>query len=297
MKVLVAGWFSFPEMGATAGDLLTRDVVCGWLDEAGRSYDVASAEPFRGGVDWQVVDPNRYSDVVFVCGPFGNGWPIPEFVARFVGRRLVGVNLSMLEPLERWNPFDLLLERDSSRLARPDVSLLAPPRRLPVVGIVRVHSQTEYPEGLHEVANRAIARLVASRAMAAVTIDTRLDVNATGLRSAAEVESVIARMDVVVTTRLHGLVLAIKNGIPAVAVDPIGKGAKVLRQARALGWRAVFTADALTDLDLNAAFEWALTEDARIAVRECRERGVDRLLEVRQRFLSAFAGRGTVVEA
>ena len=42
-------------------------------------------------------------------------------------------------------------------------------------------------------------RLTASRPMAAVRIDTRLDVNATGLRAAAEVESLIARMDVVVT--------------------------------------------------------------------------------------------------
>ena len=297
MKVLVAGWFSFPKMGATAGDFLARDVVCGWLDEAGRSYDVALADPFRNGVDWQAVDANRYSDVVFVCGPFGNGWPIPEFIARFTGRRLIGVNLSMLEPLEHWNPFDLLLERDSSRLLRPDVSLLAPLKRVPVVGIVRVHIQTEYPEGLHEVANRAIERLVASRAMAAVPIDTRLDVNVTGLRSAAEIESLIARMDVVLTTRLHGLVVAIKNGVPAVVVDPIGQGAKVLRQAKALSWKVVFTADDLSDVALTEAFDWALTEDARVAASNCRERGVGRLQEARDRFLSAFAGCDSAVEA
>ena len=55
MKALVAGWFSFPEMGATAGDVLVRDVVCGWLDEAGCPYDVAVADPFTNGVDWQTV--------------------------------------------------------------------------------------------------------------------------------------------------------------------------------------------------------------------------------------------------
>ena len=186
-----------------------------------------------------------------------------------------------------------MIARDS----RPDVSLLAPLKRVPVVGIVRVHIQTEYPEGLHEVANRAIERLVASRAMAAVPIDTRLDVNVTGLRSAAEIESLIARMDVVLTTRLHGLVLAIKNGVPAVVVDPIGQGAKVLRQAKALSWKVVFTADDLSDVALTEAFDWALTEDARVAASNCRERGVGRLQEARDRFLSAFAGCDSAVEA
>jgi len=296
MKVLVAGWFSFPEMGATAGDVLVRDVVCGWLTEAGRAYDVAVADPFTDGVDWQTAEPNHYSDVVFVCGPFGNGWPVPEFLAHFAGRRLIGVNLSMLEPIERWNPFDLLLERDSSRQARPDVSLLAPASRVPVVGVVRAHAQREYRDGLHDAADRAIERLIASRPMAAVPIDTRLDVNATGLRSAAEVESLIARMDVVVTTRLHGLVLAIKNGVPAVAVDPIGGGAKVTRQADALGWKAVFAADDLSDADLARAFEWALTGPARAAACACRERSAGVLQEARHRFLSAFSGSDRAVE-
>ena len=32
MKTLVAGWFSFEQMGASAGDLLARDLVCEWLE-------------------------------------------------------------------------------------------------------------------------------------------------------------------------------------------------------------------------------------------------------------------------
>src|SRR5262245_10275754 len=120
MKTLVAGWFSFEDGHATAGDLLARDLACEWLARAGRSYDVAAAPPFAGGVDWRRADPERYSDVVFVCGPFGQGGLEREFLARFAGRRLVGLNLSMLVPLDRWNPFDRLWERDSSAAARPD---------------------------------------------------------------------------------------------------------------------------------------------------------------------------------
>src|SRR5437016_6221025 len=53
-----------------------------------------------------------------------------------------------------------------------------------------------------------------------VRIATRLDV-ANVLRTPSEVESLIARMDLVLTTRLHGMVLALKHGVPAVAVDPV----------------------------------------------------------------------------
>ena len=81
MKTLVAGWFSFELMGATAGDLMTRDLACEWLTRAGRPYDIAVAPPFTGGVDWREVDPAGYSDVVFVCGPLGNGPPVDAFLA------------------------------------------------------------------------------------------------------------------------------------------------------------------------------------------------------------------------
>jgi polysaccharide pyruvyl transferase WcaK-like protein len=47
---------------------------------------------------------------------------------------------------------------------------------------------------------------------------------------------VIARADVVVTTRLHGLVLALKQGVPVLAVDPVAGGARVATQAAAWGW-------------------------------------------------------------
>ena len=289
MKILVAGWFSFEGMGATAGDLLTRDLVCRWLEEAGRLYDVAVAPPFAGGVDWRAADPADYSDVVFVCGPFGNGRPIAALFERFAGRRLVGVNLSMLEPLETWNPFTLLLERDSSATVRPDLAFLASAPPVPVVGVVLAHRQPEYRNDAHHLANAAVERLVASRPMAAVRIDTRLDVvNAAGLRTAEEIESLIARMDVVLTTRLHGLVLALKHGVPVVAIDPVVGGAKLRRQADTIGWPTCFVADAVNDRDVTRAFEYCLTAAAREHARSAGERARTRLLDVRDRFIEAM---------
>jgi hypothetical protein len=290
MKTLVAGWFSFERMGATAGDLLARDLVCQWLGRAGHAYDVALTFPFPGGVDWRSVDPKSYSHVVFVCGPFGNGWPIPEFLVRFAGCRLVGINLSMIEPLEVWNPFDLLFERDSSASTRPDISFLSAQGRVPVVGVVEVHPQREYRErSTHQVAHEAIHRLLSSREMSVVPIDTRLDINSTGLRTPAEVESLIARMDVVLTTRLHGMVLALKNGVPAIAIDPIAGGAKLRRQADIIGWRLVFTVDALTDQALQEAFDYGLTKAARSKARECCNRATKAAQHARDAFMVALA--------
>jgi hypothetical protein len=286
-RTLVAGWFSFEEMGATAGDLLAKDVACEWLRQAGHAFDVAYAPPFAGGVDWRAVDPARYTHVVFVCGPFGNGEPITVFLQSFPDARLIGLNLTMLEPLDVWNPFDLLIERDSSAASHPDLSFLSRQTRVPVVGVVLIHPQPEYGKrDLHAVANGALGRLIASHPMAAVPIDTRLDQNGTGLRSAAEVESLIARMDVVLTTRLHGTVLALKNGVPAIAIDPVAGGAKITRQAQTLGWPLVFAADAVTDDALEEAFGYCLTDQARAKARDCAECAVAELDAARERFLS-----------
>lgn len=287
-RTLVAGWFSFEQMGATAGDLLARDLACRWLEEAGRECVVATAPPFEGGVDWRELDPASVEDVVFVCGPAGNGKPLDAFVERFRGRRLVGLDLTMLAPLEDWDPFDLLWERDSDRASRPDIVFLADPSPVPVVGVVLVHPQKEYRRGMHAEAHAAIDRLLASREVAAVPIDTRLDVNGTGLRTAREVASLVARMDVVVTTRLHGLVLALSAGIPAVVVDPVAGGAKVARQGETLGWPAVLRADHLDDEALGSAFDYCLTEDARREAARCRHDARRRVAEVRDEFISVL---------
>jgi hypothetical protein len=290
MTVLVAGWFSFERMGATAGDLLARDLACEWLAEAGRSHHVAVAPPFSGGVDWRRVDPDDYEEVVFVCGPFGNGPPLDAFLERFRSARLVGLNVSLLEALEAWDPFDLLWERDSSRGARPDLSFLSTPAPVPVVGVVLVHPQREYAGAMHAAAGEAVERLIASRELAAVRIDTRLDENSVGLRTPREVASLIARMDVVVTTRLHGLALALSRGVPALAIDPIGGGAKVVRQARAVGWPVVFTADALSAAELQGALDFCLGEEARREARRCAERAREQVAALRAEFIAALAG-------
>jgi hypothetical protein len=288
VKTLVAGWFSFEGMGATAGDLLACEVACDWLREAGRSVDVAHAPPFSGGVDWRSVNPADYQEVVFVCGPFGNGPPLDGFLKQFRASRLIGLDVSLLEPLEAWDPFDLLWERDSSRASRPDISFAAPSSDVPVIGLVLVHPQREYAGGMHEEVGAAVGRLLETRKMAVVEIDTRLDENSTGLRTADEVEVLIARADVVVTTRLHGLVFALRNAVPPLVIDPITGGAKVRRQADAVGWRVAFNADEISDAVLGDALDRCLSEEMRGEAARCRDRARERVATVREELVTTL---------
>ncbi|MBE9168992.1 polysaccharide pyruvyl transferase family protein [Pleurocapsales cyanobacterium LEGE 06147] len=124
--------------------------------------------------------------------------------------------------------------------------------------------------------------------MVAVTIDTGLDPNTTNLRNAAEVESLIACMDVVITTRLHGTVLALKNGVPVIAIDAIAGGAKVSRQAKTIGWSNVFSVDNLSDEMLAKAFEYCLTEEAKAKAKECRDRAIAGVEQIREQFIAAL---------
>jgi len=189
-------------------------------------------------------------------------------------------------PTDEWSPFDVLIERDSTTGANPDIVFLSPRRLVPVVGICLVEP---YDEGLTDVANRAIERLTRSREMACVPIDTRLDTNPAGLRTPAEIESLLARMDVVVTTRLHGAVLALKNGVPVIPIDPEAGGAKIRRQVESIGWPILFCADALDDALLAKALDFCLTDAARLEARACAARAATKVEQLRDRFVQTFA--------
>lgn len=289
-RTLLAGWFSFGRANATAGDLLSRDLAADWLRKAGHEVDVANLPPFDPGVDWRTVDPLRYDHVVFVCGPFHRqpNRKTSLLLKRFAGARFVGLNVTMVESLEAWDPFALLWERDSSRTVRPDLSFLAPVENVPVVGVCLVEPQHEYSEGAHDAANTAVARLLRTREMAVVPIDTRLD-RPQSLRSPAAVAAVFARMDAIITTRLHGAVLAIRAGVPPIVIDPIAGGAKVWRQAERLGWPQRFRIDALEGPTLAEALNWCLTAPAREEARHCRDRAVESLAELEDSFVEGLA--------
>jgi polysaccharide pyruvyl transferase WcaK-like protein len=161
------------------------------------------------------------------------------------------------------------------------------------VGVILIHPQEEYGRrDRHREAHAALRRVLDAREVAAVPIDTRLDENQTGLHTPAAVDSLIARMDMVVTTRLHGTVLALKNGVPALAVDPIDGGAKIIRQAQVVGWPVVHRVESLDHESLLRDFHYGLTDAARTQARACRDRAVSLLADVPGEFIATLSHRG-----
>ena len=298
-RVLVAGSFSIDKPDnpvTTAGDLLALRTAQTWLARARIGFDVAYSPPFTGGVDWRTVEPGAYSHVLWVCGPVGQGRKQTRFRERFDHARHVGLDVTMLDHLQPWNPFDVLIERDSATRSRPDISLLAPEELAPVVGLCLISHQRHYAGARHDDVRAGFERLIASRSMAVVPVDTVIRAGQPGQRTPEEVTALLAKVDVVLTNRLHGLVLSIKHGVPVVAVDGVSGGAKVTRQAEALGWPAILSVDSLTEEAMRQAFDYCLSDQARLKAREVAERSRTAAAAVEQELLDALAGSAVRAE-
>lgn len=286
--VLVAGWFSFVHGEATAGDLMAAEAVGCWLEDAGVPYHAAYSPAFPEGVRLDDVHPDDYSHLVFVCGPAA-GAQVEELVQRFSHARRIAVGVSVVDATpDAWHA---LIERDSAHAQRPDLSLaLADERLPPVVGLVQANSQPEYPEARHDDVHSIIDRALYSRDLAVVRVGTRVDPRGSEARHFGHVEAALQRFDAVVTTRLHGLVLALRRGTPAVAVDVVPGGGKVSRQAASLGWPATVTAGELSEDSLLDHLDWCLSPAAAGAVDAAVARGRELLPDMGDRLIGALVG-------
>ena len=99
----------------------------------------------------------------------------------------------------------------------------------------------------------------------------------------------MGRVDVLLTTRLHGLVYALKAGRPVIAIDPILGGDKIIAQARCIGWPKVCLAEKATPQWLNEALDWCLSDESRHSIQQCKERVSPLLAQTRDEFFSALA--------
>ncbi|MGC0373879.1 polysaccharide pyruvyl transferase family protein [Streptomyces sp. SAI-229] len=290
-RVLLTGWFSFRDGEATAGDVLALRRVEEVLRGAGMAYDVVWSPGFLPEAPhFDDVRPGDYSHLVFVCGPL-HGPQVEELHRRFAHCVRIAVGTSVIDPGDAAvTGFHRVLARDApGSEPSEDLAARAPalPAR-PVVGVVLTHGQREYGEQRRhgQVAER-VTRWLAGKDCARLELETRLDTRDWHMSATpAQVQSVLARLDLVVTDRLHGLVLALRVGTPVLAVDPVAGGAKVTAQARACGWPALLAAEQVDARRLDRWWYWCLTS-GRVAARQARDAfregrvpdGADRLVE------------------
>lgn len=271
LRVLVTGWSGVLHGEATAGDVLSMAAVTDALTDAGLACDTGWSAVMcpPGGLRLADADPADYTHLVWACGPL-SGEPVAATAARFAGCRRIAVGVSVLDPDDpAVAAFDTVIARDSGGAdGLVDLAARTAVGAVPVVAVFLTSGQQEYGgRRRHEDVNALLGRWLGSRDLARLDLDTRLDPRDWRLAATpAQVESVVRRVDAVVTTRLHGLVLALKNGVPAVAVDPVAGGAKVTAQARAWDW-PVLAAETLTPAALGVALDSALSGPGRAAAR------------------------------
>jgi hypothetical protein len=82
-------------------------------------------------------------------------------------------------------------------------------------------------------------------------------------RRPEEIESQYARCDLVITSRFHGAMLALRHGVPFVAIDQIRGGGKVEPLLAGRGWPHVFRAEDAGEEDVARAAAAAIAVESR----------------------------------
>lgn len=269
-RILLTGWFSFLDGEATAGDVLALDRVREALRQAGLDHEAAWSPRFRpAGPSLEQVRPKDYSHLVFVCGPL-HGPQIEELHRRFAHCVRIAAGTSVVDAgSPAVTGFHRVLARDApGAKPTPDLAAGAPALpALPVAGVILTHGQQEYgARRRHARVAETVTRWLSGRDCARLELETRLDVHDWRLSATpAQLESVLSRLDLIVTDRLHGMVLALRVGVPAVVVDPVEGGAKVTAQAHACGWPALVPVEQLDESLLDHWWDWCTTSGRGLA--------------------------------
>lgn len=289
MRILLTGWPSFRNGEATAGDVLSMNQVQRVLDAAGLPVEVAWSPVLRpDALNLDDADPQRYTHLVFTCGP-AHGTQVRWLHSRFSRCRRIAVGVSVIDPTDpAVTGFDCVLARDTLaqdtqareipdlngavRPGRRDLSGSAPGGAGPVIGVVLAPGQPEYGERRrHDQVHQRLADWLTQQDCARIPVDTRLDPR--DWRHAAtpgQLDALLGRLDAVVSTRLHGLVLPLRLGVPVLAVDPVAGGGKVSVQAGAWDWPALVTAGSLLagTAALSHWWRWCLSAQGRALATE-----------------------------
>lgn len=289
---LLVGWFGSFSGHGTIGDLRSLESVVSHL--IGRGHDVfhATADSISicGAirVDWQRFTPDACDVVIFVCGPILLNHPeTAAFFERFSVVELVGIGVSLLPEghHNHCNPFRTVFARQGARETYGDVAVCAaqPPGRAlrnrsgeeTVIGLALRGEQHEYGVELclwreAGLMFAALTELLARHgSVRVVEIENHL---LRSQRRPDEIEDQYAACDLVLTTRFHGAIAALRQDAPFIALDQISAGAKVLPLLAGFGWEAVFRVDAVTTLDIvRVGLDLLINpQTARLVATRCR---------------------------
>ncbi|MFF1464098.1 polysaccharide pyruvyl transferase family protein [Streptomyces sp. NPDC058330] len=274
-RALVTGWFSFRDGEVTAGDALAERAVSDALGRLGVAHDSAWSPVFAPGeLTLEEARPESYEQLLFVCGPL-HGDQILRLHERYAACRRTAVGVSVVdERAPEVTGFHRVLARDragAGLMADLAGAARSGPAR-PLVGVALTHGQGEYGARRdHDRAAEVLGSWLAGQDCARVEADTRLARDSwRQCRTADQYLSLVGRLDLMVTDRLHGMVLALRTGVPALVVDPVRGGAKVSAQASVVRWPAVVPCEDLSPEVLDDWWAWCLSPAGKAAAERRR---------------------------
>jgi hypothetical protein len=221
------------------------------LRQSGAEVDVASYHHVECGdaniVNWMRINPRAYRCVAFVCGPLSNEIYFRLFFFRFRRARKVAVGVSVIDPtLPGTRLFDEIVARDGMPQVSFDLALAeAAPScvrstRRHIAVCLRGH-QHEYGDlNCHSTRVDNLILQVARR------LGDHVECTSTVIakdNTAERIHRCFADAKLVITTRLHGALLALHHCTPFVAIDQIEGGRKVSSVLGRLPWDHVYPFD------------------------------------------------------
>lgn len=286
-RFLIASHNSYINKCTTFGDTAAMTVVIQWMEELGVDFDVACLPEYGiDGLNLAHLNPMNYHTVIFVCGPWSHHTKCTRF-RKFEDARFIGIDLSVQSGSS--HELDLLIPRDYKGEQNPDLAFISKTEAKPLIGVALVHSQGEYGDRQrHDHVHNEIYAYLKSERIAWITLDTLWHENKSGIPDIAAFENLISRLDAIITTRMHGLVFSLKNGIPALAIDPIFGGAKVSAQASALEWPLLLKSDDVSCRSIEESIERCLSGEMTDQVLKSQEQASQRIRDIESRFKEAI---------
>jgi hypothetical protein len=261
MSILLSWWGSFEDGGETIGDLWAACAVAKRLAASNCNFAIAGrtqyAELPLTVSAWENAVPEEVSTLIFVCGPVSaESIEFRAMIGHFSRSKKIAAGVSILPRSSSfyWNPFDIVLARDG---CAPSYGDLAPafttelgqnpdlPSDKRCIGLCFRGEQAEYgiASSLHEKAHDLAHSLAAKTLIPVQILDTRLynDQN-----RSSRIVSQFDECKFVISTRLHGVLLSLCRGIPALGIDQISGGGKLTSVLNQIQWPYVCSAEQAT---------------------------------------------------
>ncbi|WFP62233.1 capsular polysaccharide synthesis protein [Mesorhizobium sp. WSM4904] len=256
-------WYGSLKDNGTVGDLYALQSVAARLKALGVNFRhlTASSEFEISGerVAPDTVVHSDYATLVFVCGPVIKHHPIVETVIRrFPSAKKIGISVSLFPAnhVSYTQPFDVVLAREGGPRRFEDVAILAPSlvtqkrarasNEPLVVGLVLRGEQSEYgpDSSLHDRTSALVSHVLSTLGTKyqVKTVEIEHHLTRSG-QTPLEMERLYSSCDLVLTSRFHGAILAMRNEIPFIAVDQIRRGGKLTSLLSTSGWPFVYRAE------------------------------------------------------